>query len=308
MGEHHNVVILGSGPAGYTAAIYLGRAGLSPLLFSGYAVGGQLMTTTDVENYPGFPTGVQGPELMDLFRRQAERFGTTIVEKDVTKVTFSNRPFEVWVDHERVLTKSVVVATGANAKRLGMKGENAFMGRGVSTCATCDGAFFRGKTVAVVGGGDTAAEEALYLSRLASQVFVVHRRDSFRASHILVQRMTETENVSFLLNRVVVEVKGNQQLETMVLKSTTEDGVQENVAIDGLFEAIGHEPNTALFEGQLERHANGYLKVKPGTAQTNVDGVFAAGDVQDSVYRQAVTAAGSGCMAAIECERFLNEE
>jgi thioredoxin reductase (NADPH) len=274
-------------------------------MFAGYEMGGQLMTTTDVENYPGFPKGIQGPEMMELFKQQAERFGTHIVPTDVTAVDFKTRPLRVVAGKEEYTADGVIVSTGAKAKMLGMKGEKEFWGKGISTCATCDGAFFRDRVVAVVGGGDTAAEEALFMTRLASQVYLVHRREEFRASKIMVERMKQNPKISFLLNRVVEEVKGGKVLEAMVLHNTQDNAKPQEVPVSGLFEAIGHEPNTQLFEGQLDMHPNRYLKVKPGTTETNIPGVFAAGDVTDHVYRQAVTAAGMGCMAAIALERWL---
>ncbi len=304
---HYRVIIIGSGPAGYTAAIYAARAGLSPLVIAGYASGGQLMTTTDVENYPGFPEGIDGPELMKYFRAQAARFDSLIIDKDVTQVDFSERPFKIQAGNDAYTADAVIVSTGAQAKTLGMKGEKEYWGRGVSTCATCDGAFFKNKVVAVVGGGDTAAEEALYLSRIASKVFLVHRREAFRASHIMVERMRTNPNIEFFLNYVVDEIKGNENGVTSMALKSTQDESERDVPVSAVFEAIGHAPTTELFKGQLEMHENGYLKVVPGTTETNVPGVFAAGDVQDHVYRQAVTAAGTGCMAAIALERFLNE-
>lgn len=305
--SHHQLIIIGSGPAGYTAALYASRGNLAPLCLAGYEAGGQLMTTTDVENYPGFPDGIQGPALMKLFQKQAERFGTTVIFKDVTKVDLMHRPFKVWVEKSEYTTDAVIVATGAKPKLLGAKGEKEFMGRGVSTCATCDGAFFKNQVVGVIGGGDTAAEEALYLSRLASQVVVIHRRADFRASKIMVQRMQTNSKIEFKLNRVVQEVYGANKLQGVVLSDTTGKGSEEQLALDGLFVAIGHTPTTDLFKGQLEQKENGYLKVKPGTTASNIQGVFIAGDVSDHVYRQAVTAAGMGCMAALEAERFLQQ-
>ena len=305
--SHHQLIIIGSGPAGYTAALYASRGNLAPVCFSGYEAGGQLMNTTDVENYPGFPSGIQGPELMKLFQQQAERFGTTVISKDVTKVDFKQRPFKIWVEKDSYTADAVIVATGAKPKLLGAKGEKEFMGRGVSTCATCDGAFFKNQVVGIVGGGDTAAEEALYLSRLASKVIVIHRRTDFRASKIMVGRMKANRKIEFKLNRVIQEIYGAEKLQGVLLQDTAGKNPAEKLACDGLFVAIGHTPTTDLFKGQLEQKENGYLKVKPGTTSSNIPGVFIAGDVSDHVYRQAVTAAGMGCMAALEAERFLQQ-
>lgn len=299
----HNVIIIGSGPAGLTAAIYAARANLHPLLFEGYQAGGQLMITTDVENYPGFPKGVMGPELMALWREQAARFGTEIVSKDVTRVDFSQRPFRVFVGNEAHESKSVIIATGATAKLLGLKNESRLMGRGISACATCDGAFFKGEKLALVGGGDTAMEETIFLTRFATEVHVIHRRDKLRASKIMQDKAQRNPKIKFVWNTVVTDVLGQDKLEGLRLKD-----VQANQEYDfpcgGFFVAIGHQPATSLFSGQLEM-ANDYIVTKPGRTQTSVEGVFAAGDVQDHIYRQAVTAAGTGCMAAIDCERYL---
>jgi thioredoxin reductase (NADPH) len=303
------VIILGSGPAGYTAALYTARANLKPLLFTGLQPGGQLTITTDVENYPGFPTGVQGPELMELMRRQVERFGTEIVDTLVEKVDFSQRPFTVWADGKPYQAKSVIVATGASALLLGLPSEQKFMGFGVSACATCDGFFYKGKRVIVVGGGDTAMEEATYLTRFCPEVIVVHRRDTLRASKIMQERALANPRIRFLWNTEIVEVVGeeNRKVTAVKLRDTTSGTITE-MPIDGVFVAIGHKPNTEFLAGQLPLDSKGYLQVKPGTAYTDVAGVFAAGDVFDSVYRQAVTAAGSGCMAAIDAERWLEAQ
>lgn len=306
----HNIVIIGSGPAGLTAAIYAARANLSPLVVEGYQPGGQLMITTDVENYPGFPTGILGPEVMDLFRKQAERFGTEFRWGDVTRVDFSSWPHRIWREDEEIVARTVVVATGASAKWIGLKTElpwpEGLGGRGVSACATCDGFFFKEQDVVVVGGGDTAMEEANFLTRMCRSVTVVHRRDQFRASKIMVDRAQKNPKIQFALNAVVDDILGMEEglVRGVRLRSTAEDRTWE-VAAQGVFVAIGHKPNTDLFQGILDMDERGYLKVKPGTTYTNIEGVFAAGDVADSVYRQAVTAAGLGCMAAIDAERWL---
>jgi thioredoxin reductase (NADPH) len=298
------LIIVGGGPAGYTAALYAARADLEPLVIEGFAWGGQLMITSDVENYPGYADGIMGPEMMSDFRRQAERFGAEFVTDDVTKVDFSEQPFRVWVGDDEYHARSVIVATGASARWLGIESEEQHKGRGVSACATCDAAFFRERNVYVVGGGDSAFEEALFLTKFATQVHLVHRRDEFRASKIMVDRAMANEKLDFVLNAEVVEIIGDAKVEALRLRST-ETGETWEVEADGLFVAIGHDPNTALFRDQLESDANGYLITKGGTTETNIPGVFAAGDVQDHVYRQAVTAAGSGCMAALDAERFL---
>jgi thioredoxin reductase (NADPH) len=303
------VIILGSGPAGFTAALYTARANLKPLLFSGLQPGGQLTITTDVENYPGFPKGILGPELMDLMRAQVVRFGTEIVDTLVDRVDFSRRPFTVWADDVAYRSKSVIVATGASALLLGIPSEQQFMGFGVSACATCDGALFKGKRVIVVGGGDTAMEEATYLTRFCPEVVVVHRRDTLRASKIMQERARANAKIRFLWNTEVVEVMGevNRRVTGVRLRDTV-TGAASELAIDGVFVAIGHKPNTEFLQGQLPMDAKGYLRIVPGTSRTSVEGVFAAGDVHDSIYRQAVTAAGSGCMAAIDCERWLEAQ
>jgi thioredoxin reductase (NADPH) len=296
------VIIIGSGPAGLTAAIYAARANLEPLLFEGFGAGGQLMLTTEVENYPGFPMGIQGPEMMQAFRDQAERFGTEIVTADVTKVDFSSRPFGVWVGDEEHRAESVIVATGASARWLGLDSETRLRGHGVSSCATCDGFFFKDQNMVVVGGGDSAAEEALFLSRIGSHVTVVHRRDQLRASKIMADRVLSSPKITVRWNAGVDEVLGDGKVSAVRVRDTV-SGDTEDIPTAAMFVAIGHTPNTELFVGQLDLDAAGYI-VGDGT-RTNVEGVFVCGDVQDHVYRQAVTAAGSGCMAAIDAERWL---
>jgi thioredoxin reductase (NADPH) len=305
----HEVIILGSGPAGYTAAIYTARANLAPLLFTGLQPGGQLTITSEVENYPAFPEGVLGPDLMDKFRAQAARFGTAIVDAMVERVDFSTRPFRVWSDGNKYTANSVIVATGASAMLLGLPSETQFMGFGISACATCDGFFFRGKRVIVVGGGDTALEEATFLTRFCSEVILVHRRDQLRGSKIMRERALSHSKIRVVWNAEVAEVLGvaDKHVTGVKLRDTKTGAITE-MPIDGVFIAIGHKPNTGFLDGQLATDSNGYLVVKPGTSHTNVGGVFAAGDVHDSVYRQAVTAAGSGCMAAIDCERWLEAQ
>ena len=298
------LIIVGGGPAGYTAALYAARADLEPLVIEGFAWGGQLMITSDVENYPGYADGIMGPEMMSDFRRQAERFGAEFITDDVTKVDLSEQPFRVWVGDDEYTARSVIIATGASARWLGIESEEQHKGRGVSACATCDAAFFREKNVYVVGGGDSAFEEALFLTKFASNVHLVHRRDEFRASKIMVDRARANDKLDFVLNAEVVEILGDVKVEGLRLRST-ETGETWEVEADGLFVAIGHDPNTALFRDQLDSDANGYLVTRSGTTETNIPGVFAAGDVQDHVYRQAVTAAGSGCMAALDAERYL---
>jgi len=306
MAPTRKVIIIGSGPAGYTAAIYAARANLTPMMFTGLQAGGQLMLTTLVENYPGFVDGIDGPPLMETFRQQALRFGTEMIAEDVTSVDFTSRPFRVKTDDQEAEAHTVILATGASAKLIGLPNESKLMGRGVSTCATCDGFFFKDQNIMVVGGGDSAMEEALYLSRLGRQVQVVHRRDSLRASKIMQERALKNPKIEFIWDTTVEDVldAGKGKVTSVRLKNLKTGAVWET-AVDGLFVAIGHQPNTAVFKGQIELHPNEYVKVKPGTTQTSVPGVFAAGDVADFTYRQAVTAAGTGCMAALEAERYL---
>ncbi|MBM3634915.1 MAG: thioredoxin-disulfide reductase [Actinobacteria bacterium] len=307
MGDVNEVVIIGSGPAGLTAAIYAARAGLEPLVIEGYGAGGQLMITTDVENYPGFPDGVQGPEMMQMFRAQAERFGTRFITADVSSVDFSERPFRVWVGDDEHVADAVIVSTGASARWLGIEGEARMMGRGVSACATCDGFFFKDKPVVVVGGGDTAMEEALFLTRMCEGVTIVHRRDEFRASAIMAQRVLDNPKITVRWNSVVEDVEGDTVVTGVAVRDVL-TGEEEVIPAAAMFVAIGHQPNTALFEGLLDMDDEGYLRTTPGSTCTNIEGVFACGDVQDTVYRQAVTAAGTGCMAAIDAERWLEAQ
>jgi thioredoxin reductase (NADPH) len=301
---HSKLLILGSGPAGLTAAIYAARAQLEPTLLAGYAPGGQLMLTSEVENFPGFPDGIDGPELMAKMRAQAERFGTVVVDQDVDRVDLSKQPFRVWSAGREFTADAVIVATGASAIWLGLESETRLRGRGVSSCATCDGFFFKGEEVAVVGGGDTALEEALFLTRFATKVHLLVRRDSFRASKIMVARSQAHEKIQIHLNREVVEVLGEKKTEALVLKDTV-SGATEQLAVGGLFVAIGHKPNTELLGGALPVDAAGYLQVKEHSSASAIDGVFIAGDVHDHRYRQAVTAAGDGCRAALDAERWL---
>jgi thioredoxin reductase (NADPH) len=298
------IIVIGGGPAAYTAALYSARANLNPLVIEGFAWGGQLMITSDVENYPGYPDGVLGPEMMQDLRRQAERFGTEFLTDDVTKVDFSERPFRVWVGEDEYRAEAVVVATGANARQIGLESEKKLQGRGVSYCAVCDAAFFKERDIVVVGGGDSAMEEATFLAKFASKVTVIHRRDSFRASPIMVDRARSNERIEFVLESVVEEVLGDETVTGVRVRNVKTDELTE-IPADGFFVAIGHDPNTALFRGQLDMDEAGYIATNGKSTETNVVGVFAAGDVQDHVYRQAVTAAGSGCMAALDAERFL---
>jgi thioredoxin reductase (NADPH) len=304
--ETRDLIIIGGGPAGYTAALYAARANLRPLVIEGFNWGGQLMITSDVENYPGYADGIMGPEMMADFRRQAERFETAFVTDNVTKVDFSQRPFRIWVEDTEYTARSVIVATGASARWLGLESEERLKGRGVSACATCDGAFFRDKHIFIVGGGDTAFEEALFLTRFGYKVTLVHRRDEFRASQIMVDRARSHEKIEFKTPFAVDEVLGEDSISGLRLRNT-ETGETEEVDAGALFVAIGHDPNTALFVDQLDHDENGYLVTTPGSTATNIPGVFAVGDVQDHIYRQAVTAAGSGCMGALDAERFLAE-
>ncbi|CAN5724742.1 thioredoxin-disulfide reductase [soil metagenome] len=305
-GGHSKVVIIGSGPAGLTAAIYAARANLAPIVLAGYVPGGQLMITSDVENYPGFPDGIQGPELMDTFRKQAERFGTRMVDKDVERVDFSERPFRLWAAGSEYTADSVIVATGASALWLGLENETRLRGRGVSACATCDGFFFRGKKVAVVGGGDTALEEATFLTRFATEVRMLHRRGQFRGSKIMQDRALENPKISVSWNTEVVDVLGEQVVSGLRLRDTV-TGEESEEAVDGLFLAIGYKPNTDIFREQLEVDERGYLVVTDET-RSRIEGVFVAGDVHDHRYRQAVTAAADGCKAAMDAERWLESQ
>jgi thioredoxin reductase (NADPH) len=301
--DERNVVIIGSGPAGFTAALYAARANLKPLVLKGLEAGGQLMLTTEVENYPGFPEGILGPELMELMEKQAARFDAEMLHQAVTKVDFSSAPFGIWSGDEEIRARTVIVSTGATARMLGIPGEDRLLGHGVSTCATCDGFFFRNQELVVVGGGDSAMEEALFLTRFATKVTVVHRRDELRASKIMQQRAFDNEKIDFKWDSAVEEVLGDGTVSGVRLRNVTTDAT-EDLATNGMFVAIGHTPNTAVFEGQLEMN-DGYIAVREPTTATNVDGVFAAGDVVDFNYRQAITAAGMGCKAAMDAERYL---
>jgi thioredoxin reductase (NADPH) len=307
MSDVRELIIIGGGPAGYTAALYAARANLEPLVIEGFQWGGQLMITTDVENYPGYANGVMGPEMMAEFRRQAERFGTEFVTDDVTRIDLSERPFRVWVEDTEYRAKTVVIATGASARWLGLAGEQTYQGRGVSACATCDGAFFKDRELIVVGGGDTAMEEATFLTRFATKVIVVHRREDFRASQIMLDRARQNEKIEFITNAVIEDIHGDGKVESVTLRDTQTGRTWEK-KVGGVFVAIGHDPNTKLVVDQLDHDAEGYLITKAGSTATNIPGVFAAGDVQDHTYKQAVTAAGSGCMAALDAERFLAAE
>ena len=302
---NRKVIIIGSGPAGLTAALYAARANLEPLVFEGNQPGGQLTITTDVENYPGFPSGIMGPELMENFREQAKRFGAECYFKHVTKVDFNNRPFKVWVGKDEYSSDAIIIATGASAKMLGLDKENELMGFGVSACATCDGFFYKDKKVLVVGGGDTAMEEATYLTKFASEVVIIHRRDTFRASKVMVDRVMKNSKVRVIWDVAMKDIEGTKEsgVKSVVLENQ-KTKKRFNEDCDGVFLAIGHKPNTDLFKDQLDTNENGYLLTNSGT-KTNIDGVYACGDVQDHVYRQAITAAGSGCMSAIDVERYL---
>ncbi|MDA0986874.1 MAG: thioredoxin-disulfide reductase [Bacteroidetes bacterium] len=310
--KHEKLIIIGSGPAGFTAAIYASRANLNPLIFEGYQPGGQLTITTDVENYPGFVDGIMGPEMMEIFRKQAHRFGTRSIYKNVSKVDFTLKPFKIFVDSDIYTADSVIVSTGASAKLLNIPSETNYMGFGVSACATCDGFFFKNQIVYVVGGGDTAMEEANFLTKFAAKVILIHRRDAFRASKIMQDRIFKNQKVSVIWNSEVVEVlgetkNGKKSMTGLKIKNTISNTVTE-VSGDGLFLALGHLPNSEIFKGILEMDQKGYLIVKPGSTKTNIEGVFAAGDIADSYYRQAVTAAGTGCMAALDAERWLESK
>lgn len=305
----HNVIIIGSGPAGLTAALYTARANLKPVVFEGLQPGGQLTITTDVENYPGFEHGILGPELMEIMRKQAQRFGANCIFKIIDKVDFSSRPFKLYAENEEFLAKSVIISTGASAKLLGLASETEFMGFGVSACATCDGFFFRDQRIIVIGGGDTAMEESNYLTKFGKEVVIIHRRNEFRASKIMLERAEKNPKIKFLTNTVMEEVlgkndNGKKTVTGALLKNvlTNETFVHE---CEGIFLGIGHKPNTDIFKGQIELEDNGYIKTKKSSTETNIPGVFACGDAQDHIYRQAVTAAGTGCMAAIDTERYL---
>ncbi|ACG75266.1 thioredoxin reductase [Anaeromyxobacter sp. K] len=307
MSKHERLVIVGSGPAGYTAALYAARANLRPLLFEGMQPGGQLTITSEVENFPGFPEGILGPELMEKMKKQAERFGTRFEASEITRVDFSQRPFKLWQDDTLYTADAVIVATGASAKWLQIPSEKQYQGRGVSACATCDGFFFRGVEIAVVGGGDTALEEASFLTKYASKVHVVHRRGELRASKIMQDRARKNPKIELVLNAVVDEILGDGKAVTGVRLKDTRDGSTRELPLKGVFMGIGHEPNTGIFKGQLEMNEVGYLAVKAPSTATSVPGVFAAGDVSDPHYRQAISAAGTGCSAAIDAERWLGE-
>jgi len=309
--NHHKVIIIGSGPAGLTAAIYASRANLEPIVFEGNQPGGQLTITTEVDNYPGFKEGIQGPKLMEIMREQATRFGAKAFFKTATEVDFSQKPFKITTDDGQNHTaNSVIIATGASARLLGISSESYYMGFGVSACATCDGFFYKGKKVIVVGGGDTAMEEASYLTKFASEVILIHRRDAFRASKIMEDRASKNPKIKFMTSQTIKEIVGNEnsgfKSVTGVILENTKDGSFTELAIDGIFNAIGHKPNTEIFS-QLNKDETGYLITKPGTTKTNIEGVFAAGDVSDKIYRQAITAAGSGCMAALDAQHYLEE-
>ena len=304
----HKTIIIGSGPAGLTAAIYAARANLSPIVFEGNQPGGQLTITTDVENYPGFPDGILGPDMMDLFRKQAQKFGAECFYKHVSKVDFSNSPFKVYVQEEEYLAESVIISTGASARMLGLDAEKELMGYGISTCATCDGYFFKDKEIVVVGGGDSAMEEASFLTKFASKVSLIHRREEFRASKIMIDRVLDNPKIEIIKNAVVADIFGSQKdgVSSILLKDTI-NGKERNFDCEGVFYGIGHKPNTDQFKGVINLNDQGYIVTDAGSTLTNVDGVFACGDVQDDHYRQAITAAGSGCMAAIDAEKYLED-
>ncbi|EMY76046.1 thioredoxin-disulfide reductase [Leptospira weilii serovar Ranarum str. ICFT] len=311
----HKIVIIGSGPAGHTAAIYAARANLNPLMYEGFmaggiAAGGQLTTTTEVENFPGFPNGIDGTQLTQLFRDQSVKYGTKILTQTITKVDFSSRPFRLWSEDELIEAEAVIIATGATAKRMNVTGEDSYWQRGISACAVCDGALpiYRNKELAVVGGGDSAVEEASHLTKFASKVYLVHRRDSLRASKIMQKRATTHPKIEIIWNSQVKEAKGDgKNLTTLTLEDTV-NGQKKELSVGGLFYAIGHKPNTDIFQGILDLDESGYIKTIPGSTKTSIEGVFAAGDVQDKIYRQAVSAAGSGCMAALDAERWLESQ
>lgn len=305
--EKNKVMIVGSGPAGYTAAIYAARAGLQPVMYTGAQPGGQLTITNDVENYPGYPDGVMGPQMMEDFKKQAERFGTAVNYGLVTKVDFSHRPFKVWIDDKQeALTDTLIIATGASAKWLGIESETRLNGQGVSACAVCDGFFFRGQDVAIVGGGDTACEEASYLANICNKVYMIVRRDELRASQIMQKRVMDNPKIEILWNYETEEILGEQEVNGVQVKNNLTGEIKE-LKVSGFFVAIGHQPNTEIFKDYLNMDENGYIKTVAGSTRTNIEGVFACGDAQDHIYRQAVTAAGTGCMAALDAERYLSE-